>query len=475
VEVDGDKSGSDLGDLVGLGCVEPRLVSVGLTDVECPPALDEFSRRHLGKPLMEWQRIALAGQLAADEAGDLRFREALISTARQNGKSIALQALAGWWLTDEAPRRKDPQSVLLVANKIDRSMPMFRTMAAILEESFGATVRWANGSQAVTMPDGSTFKIAAAKDNHHGGTYDLILVDELWDIQPSVIFDALRPSMIARRNPLLSMWSTAGDESSATMLRLRSQAIADIDAGRSSRLYFAEWSMPPGVDPTDRRYWRNANPALGTTITLDALEAMADGNDRAAFMRAHLNLWVSAAKSWLPFGLWDQQTTSRPMPEGGILAVDSSIDDSRYVGVRAAATEDGVQLHVEFIVDTEEAMWERIRGALENPNVTLSITPGLELHTPFPLKRRTTTFGYGEIAKYTDLIRKAIHERRVWHDGSVSLGEHMNRAVLVKTAATVVVSSQKSPGPIELCRCAIIAAALASRPAQRMRPAFASS
>jgi hypothetical protein len=424
---------------------------------------------------MAWQVEALADQLAGWEAGDFRFREALISTARQNGKSVALQALIGWWLTDEAHRRGQAQNVLLVANKVDRSMPMFRQLAQILEEAFGATVRWSNGAQSVTMPDGSVFKIAAAKDNHHGGTYDLIVVDELWDISPSVIFDALRPSMIARRNPLMSMWSTAGDESSTTMIRLRSQAIADIDAGRSTRLYLAEWSMPPGIDPDDRRYWRYANPALGTTITMEALESMADGGDRAAFMRAHLNLWVSAAKSWLPYGTWDALQVDIPIPAGGILSVDSSLDDSRYVGVRAVPIPEGVLIHVEFITESEPQMWDEIARVLTDPNVQLTITPGLEIHTPFNLKRRTTTFGYGELTKYTDLVRKAITERRVWHLGNLGLAEHVNRAVLVKTNASLVVSSQKSPGPIELCRCMIVAAALASKPTVRMRPAFASS
>ena len=422
---------------------------------------------------MPWQVRAISDQLSLNANGDFVFREALVSTARQNGKSFALKSLAAWWLVEEARRRGQPQHVLLVANKLDRSIPMYREVALWLEEYHGATCRWNSGHYQTTMPDGSTFKVAAAKDNIHGLTLDLILIDEIWDIAPSVIFDALRPSMIARRNPLMSAWSTAGDESSATMLRLREQAINAIDAGRPGKLYFAEWSMPPDVDPDDRRYWAWANPALGTTITMDALEAQAQGGDRAAFLRAHLNLWVSSAKSWLPVGLWSGRQHTDPTPVGGVLAVDSSIDESRYVGVRAAPGPDGVQVHVEFVVDSEEAMWAEVGRVLEDPKVTLAITPGLEIHTPLPLRRRTETVGYGELARFTTVVRSMILEGKLWHDGSVALSEHVNRAVLVKTQASQVVSSQKSPGPIELCRCMIWAAALASRPAARQKPAFA--
>jgi hypothetical protein len=50
------------------------------------------------------------------------------------------------------------------------------------------------------------------------------------------------------------------------------------------------------------------------------------------------------------------------------------------------------------------------------------------------------------------------------------LAEHVNRAVGVKTAQGYVVSSQKSPGPIELARCLIWAVALVSRPQTKQKP-----
>jgi phage terminase large subunit-like protein len=426
----------------------------------------------MGIELMAWQKIALDGQLAVDAKGDFLFREALISTGRQQGKSVALRALAGWFLADEARRRGRPVNVLLVANKLDRSMPMFRELALFLEDKFGATIRWSNGSQAVTMPDGSTFRVAAAKDNIHGLTLDLILVDEVWDIAPSVIFDALRPSMIAVKNPLLSMWSTAGDQSSTLMLKLREQAIAAIDAGRPGRLFFAEWSPPPGINPDDRRWWPWANPALGTTVTWDALEAAADGGDRAAFLRAHLNLWVAAAKAWLPVGTWEP-LESPERPTGGVLSVEASVDEGRYVGVRCAQADGLVHASVEFTVDNADACWVEIERVMADPTIALTVTPGLEVLAPPHLRRRMTIVGYGELLKFTPTVRSLILEGRLRHDGSVALAEHVNRAVAVKTNNSIVLSSQKSPGPIELARAMVWAAALAARPTTRQKPAFA--
>ena len=65
-----------------------------------------------------------------------------------------------------------------------------------------------------------------------------------------------------------------------------------------------------------------------------------------------------------------------------------------------------------------------------------------------------------------------IAEGRLVHDGSAMLAEHVNRAVVVKTQGSIAVSSQKSPGPIELCRTMIWASALAARPRASGKPAL---
>jgi phage terminase large subunit-like protein len=132
--------------------------------------------------LMDWQRHVLNGQLCHDGSGNLQFREALVSTARQQGKSVALQALIGWWITELAAMRGKPQSVLSVANKLDRAEAIFGFIAPILVDKFGGKAANAMGRKSIKMPDGSTWEVRAATPNLHGGSYDLIVIDELWNI-----------------------------------------------------------------------------------------------------------------------------------------------------------------------------------------------------------------------------------------------------------------------------------------------------
>jgi hypothetical protein len=450
----------------------PRLETVGLYRHSYGLGVSAWATNHMDLSLMDWQIHCLIGQLSHDGLGNFQFRESLVSTARQQGKSVALQALIGWWITELAALRGKPQHVLSVANKLDRAEAIFGTIAPILVEKFRGKAANALGRKSVKMPDGSTWEVRAATPNLHGGSYDCIVVDEFWNIN-GVVDLALRPSQIARHNPLLSMWSTAGDESSVDMVAYREAAISEIDKGETGSLYFAEWSMPPGSDPRLETNWVLANPALGKTVTIEALRAV---SKKDSFLRAHLNMWVSARGAWLPSGVWDKQKTDIAMPTGGVLAVDTDLTDGRYVGVRSTVSESKAHVCVEFMVDTEDDMWAEIERVMTDTTVNMVITPALHLHLPKTLERRTTVIGYGELLKYSGLIQKMIIEGKVRHRGELSLAEHVNRAVLTKVHGSgVVLSSQKSPGPIELCRCMVWAIAESSRPKTVGKPMFAVS
>jgi hypothetical protein len=326
------------------------------------------------------------------------------------------------------------------------------------------------------MIDGSVYKVTSATGKKHGGTWDILLLDEIWAMSESTIFGALLPSQIAVPSPMCWMTSTAGDESSRAMLKLREQALGLIDSGTQGDLYMAEWSLPTGVDPLDPTYWGYANPSLGRTITVKGLQAAAAAPDRNQFLRAHCNLWVAAASSWLPVGMWGNRIAEDLTHDGGnsILAVDSAVDDSKYVGVWSRKNTAGeILVSVRFTTDSIAQLWEHIARVLDgDPKVTLAITPSLALHCPEKYQRRKIEWGYGELLKWTQIVRSLIGENKIKHDGGEMLAEHVGRAVLVRAQNSVVISSQRSPGPIEAARCLIAATALVSRPPSSGRVAF---
>jgi hypothetical protein len=479
-----DSAQNDCGSavIVGVGVEEPRLVTPTGAFGSYSALVGAWSEQHLNRTLFPWQLRALSGALEHDEDGNFISSTALISTGRQNGKTTMLSALVGFCLTELPRIWGRPVRIMSTAHELGLATEVFedlREVFELLEESDLAKVTWAYGRHQVKMADGSVYKVNSATGKKHGGTWDILIVDELWAISEATYFGALKPSQIAVPSPLAFLVSTAGDESSRAFLKLREQALGVIDSGIRSDLFMAEWSLPTGVSPDDPIYWGYANPSLGRTITMKGLESAAAAPDRSQYLRAHCNLWVAAANSWINPGEWAKRLTTNLAIEGGnsVLAVDSSVDDSKYVGIHCGLNSDGdIVASVAFTCETNRQMWLHIERLMTaDPKLKLAITPTLDLHTPEPLVRRRSLWGYAEMIKYTGLVKSMINEGRLLHTGEEMLAEHVNRATLVKANGSVVLSSQKSPGPIECARCLVAAASLVSRPGQSGRAMMGSA
>jgi hypothetical protein len=435
----------------------------------------EWSRKYMGIELLDWQVHSLEGLLAVGEDGDLINRSAYVSVARQNGKSFLGMALLGCWVTDFARLRGKPQTVVNTASELSLACQQFEKVAPILKEYFDFKLKWGYGRMEATGPDGSKWYVKAATPTAaHGLSVDFVWADEIWSISDEIMAQGLRPTMKARNkltaggSPLMLMTSTAGTEGSTAQLRYREQGLKMIDEKKPGKFYFAEWSIPPNVDPMDMRYWKMANPSLGTLLQIDDMIADSQHPDRLSFLRASLNLFVAADQAWLQPGEWDNCATTDDFPEGpSWLSVDSSLDDSRYVGVQAASDIRGtVHVRTMFSVQTLRDCQDEILRIMEDPQVKIAITPSLEAHIPPHLDKRKTIVGYGELLKYTQLVKNLILERRIaWkQNNEEALGEHMARAVAIRQQHAIALSSKRSPGPIELARCTIFCSALAARP-----------
>jgi hypothetical protein len=448
--------------------------------------LVELARSVLGVELMEWQKLVLGEQLLLDDDGRLMFRQSVVSVARQNGKSICGQVLILWWLVKMPSHRGQRQTVLSTAHRLDLASEMFNSLAGILEEYFNAKVIYSYGRQSVEIPasadgsfPGSRWIVRAATPSAgHGLSVDLLFVDELFGCSPESIDDALVPTMRARKDPLMSCWSTAGTvDESIVFRRMREKGIAEIDTGKRSKLYYAEYSPPSDLDPMSPEAWEFSNPALGTTLEMETIVEESKGSNINAFLRASVNLWIASHRSWIDPGHYVQLGDAGELPEeGGWLSIEASQDDQRFVGVRSVEVGDKVLTTVEFIVETLRDLWlETEASKKRHKGLQIAVGATLDIHLPPALKSVALLVGTRELQKWTTVVRSMIMSGQTRHTGEELLVEQVNRAVLVKHQGHMSLSSARSPGPIELCRAMVWSVALAGKPKSQKKTAFAFS
>jgi phage terminase large subunit-like protein len=236
-------------------------------------------------------------------------------------------------------------------------------------------------------------------------------------------------------------------------------------------MYMAEWSPDPSLDPLHPASWAWGNPALGYTLDMHTIKQESTNPDRASFLRASLNLWVSVVRGWVEPHRWPQLHYTGEIPEGGIVAIEASLDDSRYAATRAVVLPDErIVVTVEFMVDSINELWEKVQEIALNPKVRFALSPTVDATCPPNIERRRIVVGYAELGRFTPLVKNMISEGRLVHTGETMLAEHVQRAVAVRTDNTIVLSSKRSPGPIELARTMVWAVGIIGRPVDRRKP-----
>jgi hypothetical protein len=254
--------------LVRVGAQRPRLSLLPATAVDS--AADEVIALagSCGLFFDDWQEWVLRNLLAEDAAGRLAAQQALLLVPRQNGKNAILEAveLGALYVFDERRIIHTAQLAKTAADHMQRMVALIKgnpRLEAVTQFFFAS-----NDKRIMRTDTGGQIEfITRGKKAVRGGSPQRVVFDEalyLNDDQMQAIIPALSAqSMNTENSPQIIYTSSAPLPESDVLHRLRSACIA----GGLDRVFFAEWSCAPGVDPSDREAWYEANPALGIRIS----------------------------------------------------------------------------------------------------------------------------------------------------------------------------------------------------------------
>lgn len=266
----------------------------------------------LGWPLMPWQQTVADVANEVDPAtGLLSFPLVIITVPRQSGKTTLTGANA-----EHRSIYRPRQRVWYTAQtrEIARDW-LLNEHAPGLEASPikpYAKLRRAQGSEGITYPHGSMFRIFAPLPAAlHSKQSDLVIVDECWafELERGRDLDqAIVPTQATRPGAQVWKLSTAGTEQSLWLWELVQRGREAAAGGRRDGIAYFEWSCPDELDPCAESSWAHFHPAYGLTIGVSQMKAALDELGPAGFARAYGNRWPDgmgvAAAPKIPPGRW---------------------------------------------------------------------------------------------------------------------------------------------------------------------------
>jgi phage terminase large subunit-like protein len=292
----------------GLGGVQTPRIHSKLNDLPSKGQdMIDFATE-LGINLMEWQRYVCIHGHKVRADGRWAHSELGLIMARQQGKStlMMLRILTGMFVWGEGLQ-------LASAHRLTTSLETFRQIVGLIEthpklEKEIKKIRWQHGAEEIELFGNRRFVVKAANNAARGlSKPETIHLDELREYKDEDAWSSMRYSMMAAKNPQVWIYSSAGDQHSVILNKLRERALAS--ATTNDPIGWFEWSAEPDAPillPSGEMNWSafaQANPSLGITIHPDNLKAVI--NDPPDIVRTEvLAQWVDTINSAIDAQKW---------------------------------------------------------------------------------------------------------------------------------------------------------------------------
>jgi len=304
------KTGEILSDQAysGLGGVQTPRIYSKLNDLPSKgQEIIDFATE-LGIELMEWQKFVCIHGHKVRADGRWAHSELGLIMARQQGKStlMMLRILTGMFVWGEGLQ-------LASAHRLTTSLETFRQIVALIEanpklEKEVKKIRWQHGAEEIELFGNRRFVVKAANNAARGlSKPETIHLDELREYKDEDAWSSMRYSMMAAKNPQVWVYSSAGDQHSVILNKLRERAL--VSATTNDPIGWFEWSAEPDAPillPSGEMNWQafaQANPSLGITIHPDNLKAVI--NDPPDIVRTEvLAQWVDTINSAIDAQKW---------------------------------------------------------------------------------------------------------------------------------------------------------------------------
>jgi len=264
----------------------------------------------IGQPLVldVWQKAfvqSIFGFIHKD-TGERRFKEVLLLIGRKNGKSTLLSGIALYMLMADG---EGGAEVYSVATKKDQAKRVFDESVNMVRQSPGLSMHLKKRKTDVYF--GLTFSkyepLASDSNTLDGLNSSCVIIDELHAIKNRDLYDVMKRSTSARRQPLIVMITTSGTVRESIYDEMYDYAAKVLDGLiEDDRFLPVLYELDDRLEWTDWRMWPKANPGLGVIKKITSLaENVETAKNRPDELPTTLckdfNVRDTPAGSWLSY------------------------------------------------------------------------------------------------------------------------------------------------------------------------------
>ena len=238
--------------------------------------------------------------------GYRRFRESLFLVARKNGKSTMLAGIALYMLIAD----KEPGAeVYSIATKKDQSKIIFEEVCNMVKQSpeLAKHVKKRKSDLYFNAGLSKMQPLGKNSDTLDGLNSSCVIMDELHAVKDRNIYEVMKQSQSARRQPLLIMITTAGTVRECIFDDIYNYSSKVVDGTITDNTFLPiMYELDSREEWSDPEQWEKANPGLNR---IKKLQDLADKVERAknspkdlnGILCKDFNIRQNAGAAWLTF------------------------------------------------------------------------------------------------------------------------------------------------------------------------------
>ena len=251
--------------------------------------------------------------------GFRKYKEAYIQLGRKNAKSQDLALLVSYvaFLSEEQEEvyisswTRDQSS--LVYNESLSQIRQVDMLKGRFSDSYGMIRVRNNGSIIKPLS-------REARKTGDGTNPSIAVLDEYKDNLTSELRDTQKTGMMARKNPLLVVITTAGFDLNVPChsdYQYYKRVLNPEDDAENDEVFIAIYELDEGDDVKDESNWIKANPILATyergmeALRADLKSALEQPERMRAFLTKNMNLWIDSKEDgYMELSKWNKAEVS---------------------------------------------------------------------------------------------------------------------------------------------------------------------